>query len=107
VSHRRLIGKPYKITKNHHLAKFMQTTLGNRRFTVEFNNRKSRWRKQHSGLPQSSCLAPILLNICTNDQPITVGIQAFLYADDLCTTAQAKGFNKVNTAIKGALAALQ
>jgi len=42
----------------------------------------------------------------TNVQPITAGIQAFLHADDLCTTAQAKSFDEVETAIAGALSAL-
>jgi len=76
--------KLYKMTKDLHLSKFLQAMLGNRRFTVKFNNRKIRWRKQRNGLPQGSVFAPILFNIYTNEQPITEGTQAFLYANDLC-----------------------
>jgi len=101
VNHRRLIGKLYKMTKNLHLAKFMHIIFGNRRFTVELNNRNSRWCKQSSGLLQAVSLPQYCL-IYTS----TEGTQAFLYVDDLCTTAQAKKFDEVKTALTGTLSAL-
>ena len=37
--------------------------LSSRRFYVELNKERSRWRKQKNGLPQRSVLSPVLFNI--------------------------------------------
>ena len=66
---------------------------------MELNNERSRWRKQKNGLPQGSVLSPILFNINTNDQPIHDGTRNFIYADDLCVTAQYSSFTEVKTTI--------
>ena len=56
-----------------------------------------------NGLPQRSVLSPILFNIYTNDQPIHDGTRNFIYADDLCVTAQYSSFTEVETTSGDAL----
>ena len=102
VNHRILIQKLCNTTRTANYVVF-QNMLSNRRFYVELNNERSRWRKQKNGLPQGSVLSPILFNIYTNDQPIHDGTRKFIYADDLCVTAQYSSFTEVETTIGDAL----
>ena len=73
---------------------------------MELNNERSRWREQKNGLPQKSVLSPILFNIYTNDQPLHNGTRSFIYADDLCVTAQQPSFVEVETTIDESLSEL-
>ena len=102
-NHRTLIQKLYKTTQDCQLCRVFQNMLPNRRLYVELINERSRWRKQKNGLPQRSVLSPIMFNIYINDQPIHDGTRNFIYADDLCVTAQYSSFTEVETTIGGAL----
>ena len=70
---------------------------------MELNIESSRWRKQKNDLPQGSVLAPTIFNIYTNDQPNHYGTRSFIYANDLCITAQYQSFKQVEKAIEEAL----
>ena len=87
VNHRLLIQKLYNTTLDSQLCRFIQNLLSDRRFYVELNNERSRWRIQKNGIPQGNVLSPTLYNIYTNDQPILDGTRSFIYADELCITA--------------------
>ena len=106
MNHRLLIQKLYNTTQDSVLCRVIQNLLSNRRFYVELNNERSRWRLQKNGLPQGSVLSPILFNVYTNDQPIHDGTRSFIYADDLCITAQYPTFTEVEDTIKEALSEL-
>ena len=95
LNHRLLIQKLYNTTIDSQLCRVIQNLLSDRRFYVELNNERSRWRIQKNGLPQGSVLSPTLFNIYTNDQPILDGTRSFIYADDLCVTAQYPTFQEV------------
>ena len=84
VNHRRLLSKVLEMTGAVHLTDLIRTMLESRRFFVVLNGKKSRWRRQQSGLPLGSLLAPMLFNIYTNDQPVHADTRSFIYADDLC-----------------------
>ena len=80
--------------------------LSSMRLYVELNNERSRWRNQMNGLPQGSVMSPILFNIYTNNQPLHNGTRSFIYADDMCVTAQHPYFVEVETTIEEALSEL-
>ena len=77
--------------------------LSNRRFFVQLNDKKSRWRSQKPGMPQGSVLAPLLFNVYTNDQPLPTDCNRFIYADDLCITTQHIYFQHVEHTLELAL----
>jgi len=83
INHRILFKKMYEITRDYNLTSSHAEMLGNRRYFVELQGKKSRWRTQKNGLAQGSVLAPLLFNTYTNDQPTPLGTQRFIYADDL------------------------
>ena len=93
VNHRLLIQKLLNITQDSTLCRVIQNLLSNRRFYVELNNERSRWRLQKNGLPQGSVLSPTLFNRYTNDQPVHDGTWSFIYADNLCITVQFPTFS--------------
>ena len=106
VNHKLLLLKVAKTIKNRKIVSIIQTLLENRRFFVEMDGRKSRWRLQKNGLPQGSVLAPTLFNIYTNDQPEFDLIRRFIYADDLCLATQSTSFNAIETRLTYALNSL-
>jgi len=81
INHRILFKKMYEITSDYNLMSFIAEMLRNRRYFVELQGKKSRWRTQKNEL------APLLFNIYTNDQPTPLETQRFIYADDLALTA--------------------
>ena len=88
------------------MVRIIETLLSNRRFFVEMEGRKSRWRNQKNGLPQGSVLSPMLFNIYTNDQPTFNNIRRFIYADDLCLATQDKSFTTIEKRLSDAIEVL-
>ena len=103
VNHILLIQKLYNFSQDIPLCRVIQNILSSRRFYVELNNDRSRWRHQQNGLHEGSVLSPILFNIYTNDQPLHNGTQNCIYAVDLCVTSKYPSFTEVEHTIEEAL----
>ena len=103
VNHRLLIRKLYDFTEDDPLCRVIQNMLSSRRFYVELNNDRSRWRNRKNGLPQGTVLSAILFNIYTNDHPLHNWTRNFVYAGDLCVTTQYPSFTDVENTIEDAL----
>ena len=97
INHRTLFKKTYDITNDFNLTAFIAEMLRNRRYFVELQGKKSRWRTQKNGLAQGSVLAPLLFNIYTNEKPTPLETQRFIYADDLALIAQNHSFENIET----------
>ena len=106
VNHRILLLKVAKMTNNKKIVGVIQSLLRNRRFFVEMDGRKSRWKTQKNGLPQGSVLSPTLFNMYTNDQPEFKDICRFIYADDLCLATQSNSFKAIERRLTKALKTL-
>ncbi|KAJ8371111.1 hypothetical protein SKAU_G00111390 [Synaphobranchus kaupii] len=103
VQHRAMIRKLLDMTGDLDLCQVIKSLLNNRRFFVQLNDKKSKWKAQKNGLPQGSVLAPLLFNIYTNDQPLPPQCRRFIYADDLCITTQQESFHKIEPVLESAL----
>ena len=88
VNHRVLLTKLYAMTEDAEFTKLIESMMSKRRFYIELNGKKCRWRNQKNGLPQVSVLLPVLFNVYTNEQPVHNATRTFIYADDLCIATQ-------------------
>ena len=78
-----------------------------RRLYVELNNeRKQDGEYKRTVYHRGVFSSPSLFNIYTNDRPILDGTRSFIYADDLCITAQYPTFQEVEQNIEEALVEL-
>ena len=66
---------------------------------VELNNERSRWRKQKNGLSGECSLTNPVQTFTLMTKPTHDGTRNFIYADDLCVTAQYSSFTEVETTI--------
>ena len=103
VNHRVLLTRRYGMTEDAEFTKLIGSMMRNRRFYVELNGKKSRWRNQKNGLPRGSVLSPVLFNVYTNDQPVHNETCSFIYADDLCIATQRSTFEQTETILTEAL----
>ena len=70
VWHQGLMSKLLRMIPDKHLVRFITNILANRSFVLTTSDRQhSRLRRLRNGLPQGSCLSPLLFNIYISDLP--------------------------------------
>lgn len=77
-----LIHKLHKLGTPLQLIKIIMSFLNNRSFKVRVEGTLSDNRLAPTGVPQSSCLSPLLYLVYTNDIPTTPKASVVLFADD-------------------------
>lgn len=82
VPHQRLIRKLESYGVNSQLLAWISDFLLGRRQRVKVNGCFSEWAPVSSGVPQGSCLGPVLFVVFINDLPDVVSSMCQMYADD-------------------------
>ena len=105
IDHTLLVGKLqcYGFTSNA-LSWFIHYLSG-RNQRVFFNGSYSKWNPMNCGVPQGSCLGPLLYSIFTNDLPLGLNnVNTIMYADDTTLYSAATTEQAVTDTLNMALA---
>lgn len=79
---------------------WMKSYLSNRSQRVFFNGSLSDIKHVHSGIPQGSCLGPLLFTIFTNDLPLVLDrANVSMYADDTTLYMSATNVDDLSVAL--------
>ena len=82
VWHNALVYKLIKLNFNINIIKLIQSFLSDRSFKVHIGSKCSSSIQIIAGVPQGSCLSPILYNIFTSDIPLFENCTYSIFADD-------------------------
>ena len=91
VWHRGLVFKVARSTAPRRLVRIISSFLEGRRFQVAVGGALSAEYPVLAGVPQGSCLSPVLYSCFTDDIPVGVGVRLALYADDAAYFATSMG----------------
>ena len=87
---------------------WFKSYLQDRRQLCKVNGVSSRIEEIHCGVPQGSCLGPLLFIVYTNDLPFCLeGCQVTMYADDTSISFAAKSVNDLNMTLNRELDSLR
>ena len=87
---------------------WFKSYLANRKQFSMVNGIDSKVEEINVGVPQGSCLGPLLFLICINDLPRSVpGSRVSMYADDTSICHQSFGIAQMNEAINSDLAQVE
>jgi hypothetical protein len=82
ISHQKLLLKLQAIGINQHAMLLLHSYLSERQQRVITRDESAEWRQISRGVPQGSCLSPLLFNIYVSDFPEHRDIDVFQFADD-------------------------
>jgi Reverse transcriptase (RNA-dependent DNA polymerase)/Endonuclease-reverse transcriptase len=82
VWHEGLLSKLIELKISTNLINIIKSFLENRRFRVRIEDHLSSERDIEAGVPQGSCISPLLFSLYINDMPSSPGTHTNLFADD-------------------------
>ncbi|CAI6345283.1 unnamed protein product [Macrosiphum euphorbiae] len=82
VWHNGLIHKLLGTRTPINLVKLIKSFLTNRQFFIKISHHQSTTRQIEAGVPQGSCLSPLLYTVFINDLPSEPQVSTSLFADD-------------------------
>ena len=90
-----------------HELEWFKSYLSKRTQFTRVNGCDSRVQSISLGVPQGSCLGPLLFSIYINDLPMVIdNAKVYMYADDTCISFQADSVAKLNEGLNKDLEAL-
>ena len=87
VSHHKLLLTLQEINLSNESLQLMFSFLSNRRQRVKVEDKLTDWKKITRGVPQGSCLSPLLFNIYMRNLPLVTNLDTYQYADDITEAA--------------------
>ena len=94
VWHERLVEKLYKMLPCNHVE-LLSSFLSGRQFRVRYENSVSSFRRIEAGVPQGSCLSPLLYSLFTTDIPQSGrGGKLGIYADDTLVLSSSRSYRE-------------
>ena len=105
-----VVHKLQKLGLKGHLAYYLQNFLiGRRNFRVKNRSVFSDYYDMENGLPQGSCLSPLLFNVFIDDLflDISPGVSFSLFADDSAMWCSGPDYDVCLTRLQGCLAKLE
>lgn len=107
IWHDGLIYKLIKLKIPTFLIRMIDAFIRNRKLSVHVNNAKSTEVNMPAGLPQGTCLSPILYALFIADLPKQKSTQLALYADDTAAYTSSKQSNVIIKRLAQALVELE
>ena len=96
IPHNLLIAKMYAYGFSENACKFLLNYLTQRKQRVKIKDKRSQWNDVMRGIPQGSCLGPLLFNIFINDLFVKVEkSKLFNYADDNTLSYADSSYNTI------------
>ena len=93
VNHEILLGKRYRYGFRGKIWNLLQSYLSNRSQCTKTGKISSKFQTMKCGVPQESCLSPLMFLIYVNDLPNAMQCQTTLFADDTTLHLSNKNLN--------------
>jgi hypothetical protein len=93
IPHNTLLSELQTINCSSNTTRWFSSYLNNRYQRVLTNDGSTPWKPVSRGVPQGSCLSPLLFNIVMRDLPRSTSCSTIQFADDVTLSASSNSFD--------------